>query len=419
MEKQYICTERAHFMCPNMHFGIITYVKANHNIQRVKNCCDIMAKAHPFLRSVIKYEDDNIRLFYKILESSMIQIIERESEHTVWDDYRRIGTSEWDVLQNGLLKVFVYPKKEGMKILFVAHHLLGDGRCLLELVNEFVDLYSESVKPTYTPERLIQQIGDLPYGSELTGVSKYLVRSLNKKWRKEKQHVTYETYARFSSQFVIKNPVSHETRTIDQQELQMMKKYCKYNDVTINDLLMAKLYIGMNIHKIIIAADIRSKLSFYHKGACGNYATAMGIVCKSKNTNTLQKVKEVHKLVQTHLKSNKKLLLVLSCYLNMDARLIDAAAIAALGGFESKAAKFVGGNMFGFLKRDGVSISNLGAISNNNMIEAIFIPPVSPATIQTIGVLTLNDKMQLCSSFYQNSISSAEVINQLTTLGSI
>lgn len=182
---------------------------------------------------------------------------------------------------------------------------------------------------------------------------------------------------------------------------------------------MSKLYIGMNTQKIIIAADIRSKLSCYNKGACGNYATAMGIVCRSKHTDVLKKAKEIHKLVLANMQSNKKLMLVLSCYLNMDAGLIDAAAIATLGDFDSKPAKFVGGSMFGFLKRDGVSITNLGGISNSNIEEAIFIPPASPATIQTIGALTVNGKMQLCSSFYQNSISSLEVKRQLAILESI
>ena len=68
MERQYVYTERAHFMCPNMHFGIIANVKAKYNNQKVNYSCDIMAKAHPFLRSIIKYEDGSERLYYKILK---------------------------------------------------------------------------------------------------------------------------------------------------------------------------------------------------------------------------------------------------------------------------------------------------------------------------------------------------------------
>lgn len=209
MKKQYLCSERAHFMCPNMHFGILATIKAKQNVKEIENCCAIMSKAHPFLRSIIKYDENNTKLYYKIEEESKIEINQRVSECTIWEDYNNIAENEWNVLHNGLLKMFIYPAKEGMRILFVAHHLLGDGRCLLELVNEFANLYVESIQPVYAPEILIQQIEDLPDKSQLTGVSKYLVRRLNKKWREAKTQVDYQTYAKLSEQFVKENPVSY------------------------------------------------------------------------------------------------------------------------------------------------------------------------------------------------------------------
>ena len=418
MEKQYIRSERAHVMCPNMHFAILADIKAEFKIGKIKTCLDLMAQAHPFLRSIISCEKDSTKLYYKIEDKSRIDIMERESVHTIWKDYHSIALSEWNVFQNGLLKVFLYPIEKEMKVLFIAHHLLGDGRCLLEIVNEFANLYAEGIEPIDAPERLIQRMEDLPGNSELTGVSKYLVRYLNRKWRKEEKQVSYEHYVRFSEQFVKDNPVSYEVSEIEQQEFLSMKQYCDDHQITINDLLMSKLFVKMQIQKIVIAADIRSKLSCYHNGTCGNYATAMGIVCRGKHTDILQKAEEVHKQVKKHMGSNKKLMLVLSCYLNMDEGLIDAAAIATLGDFESRAAKFVGGNMFGFLKRDGVSITNLGRISNANIRAAIFIPPASPAMLLTIGALTVNDTMRLCGSYYENSISGIDVKNQLAMLGS-
>jgi NRPS condensation-like uncharacterized protein len=420
MGKQYVSSERAHFMCPNMHFGILVDVKAEQNSQKIKNCFDNMAQAHPFLRSVIAYEKGTTKLYYKIEEESKVQISERESkditEDIIWEDYKSIATKEWNVLHQGLLKVYVYPAKEGMKVLFVAHHLLGDGRCLLELMNEFVNLYVQDSKPGYAPERLIQGTEDLPEKSKLSGMSKYLVKNLNRKWRKENHRVSYDEYAKFARQFVKENPVFHEAMEVGQQEFNAMKIYCVENNITMNDLLMSQAYESMNVQKIVIAADSRSKLPWYHQGACGNYATAVGIVYKGKHRDDLMRARHIHMQVKKYMESNRKLMLVLSCYLAMENDLIDAVAIATLGDFKSKTAKFVGGNMFGFLKRDGVSVTNLGKINNPNIWEATFIPPASPAMIQTIGVLTVNDKMRLCSSYYENSISRPEVKKQLALL---
>ncbi len=416
MERQYIRSERAHFMCPNMHFGIMVTIKDKPDINKIIASFDVMSKAHPFLRSTIKYESGSTNLYYDIGDRSTVDIQERGFTHTRWEDYRKIGEKEWNMLENGLLKVFVYTKQEETTMLFVSHHLLGDGRCLLELVNEFADLYVQGKKPVYIEENLIKGIEDLPAKSDLAGVSKYLVKYLNKKWKKEQTLVSYEEYERFSDDFAKNNPVAHEVMTIEEQECNALRAYCKKHGITVNDLLMAKMYVGMNTDKVIIAADIRAKLKCYNKGACGNYATAMGIVCKDKNKDIISRAKETHKQVQRHLGSNQKLMLVLSCYLNMDQDLLDAAAITTLGGFKSKAAGIAGG-MFGFQKRDGISLTNLGSLQNDNITEAVFIPPASPAAIQTVGALTVNDRLQLCSSYYEAAISSEKVKSQLKALG--
>lgn len=91
-------------------------------------------------------------------------------------------------------------------------------------------------------------------------------------------------------------------------------------------------------------------------------------------------------------------MLVLACYFEMTPTLLDAAAISALGGFESKAAKFVGSSMFGFGQPKSYSITNLGKVDNTNIKSLMFIPPASPAAKLTLGVVTLNGTMRACSS---------------------
>lgn len=43
MERQYLVTERAHFMCPNMHFGILVELKEKYNKQKVLDTLIIQA----------------------------------------------------------------------------------------------------------------------------------------------------------------------------------------------------------------------------------------------------------------------------------------------------------------------------------------------------------------------------------------
>ena len=49
MKRQYITSERAHFMCPDMHFGMLMEVEKAYEPEAVKATLERMALAHPFL----------------------------------------------------------------------------------------------------------------------------------------------------------------------------------------------------------------------------------------------------------------------------------------------------------------------------------------------------------------------------------
>lgn len=398
MKRQYLITERAHFMCPNMHFGILMEIEKEYDKDLVDSTLNRMAESHPFLKSLIAYEDGTERLYYKITDSSQIELTLKEDISSLWNDYKNISKQDWNVFENGLLKVYIYPQQKGMSLLFIAHHLLVDGRGLMDIVVEFANDYVGEILPVYVEEALPESIDDLPKKSSLSGISKLLVKHANRQWQKENHVVSYEQYRSFVEEYSKKHAVEYETYEVDDTAVAQMAELCKMNGFTMNDLLMSHMYIKTGTDKIIIAADIRKMLSKYNKGALGNYSTAMGIHCKTKTMDVIEKAKEVHKTVQKHLNNNRSLMLVLACYFEMTPTLLDAAAISALGGFESKAGKLVGGGMFGFDRPKSYSITNLGKVENHNIKSMMFIPPASPAAKLTLGVVTLNGTMKACSS---------------------
>lgn len=398
MKRQYVLTERAHFMCPNMHFGMVLDVEKPFDLAEVQGTLERMAQAHPFLQSLIAKEAETKRIYYKITQESQIALFIRESKDTLWEDYRKIATEGWNVFQTGLLKIFVYPKEKGMKVLFVIHHLLTDGRGGLELAQEFANDYVGHIHPVYAEEHLMESIADLPPKSGLSGISKFLVKMVNAQWKKENHTVSYEKYSDFAKAYAKEHLIEYQIYAVDSDALVQMSEKCRENEVTINDLLMAKMYLSTKTNTIIIASDIRKYLTRYCNGAMGNYATAMGIACKSKTTDEMELAKEVHTLVKKHMSKNQSLMQVLACYFEMNPDLLDAAAISALGGFDSKAGTFVGSGMFHMGTPKSYSITNLGKVDNVNMKCVMFIPPASPAAKFTLGVVTLNGMMSACSS---------------------
>ncbi len=396
-DRKYLYTERAHYMCPNMHFGIVAEIGVEFDANGIIESIDVLKSAHLLMRSLIAEEQGSSRIYYEEQSELEIPVTIKKADDNWQADYEAVSLAGWNVQKEALLKVFAYPSESGTRVLFITHHLLCDGRGLLQLVQEFADHYANGVKPHPVDEKLMESLDDLPSGSDLGFISKVLIKDANKKWRKEGHKVSYEEYLKFERDHDSKQDIKREIKNIDEEELDTLLAMCKENGVSLNDYLVAKMMIDAGTDKVVIASDIRNEIKNYKEGALGNYATAFGVVVKKKSSKIMELAKAVDHEVRSIMSKPDKEMLVLSCYFNMDPELLDAIAISTLGGFESKAGKFVGSKMFGYEKRDGHCITNLGRIESSVIREGIFIPPASPANRKAWGVLTINKKMRICS----------------------
>lgn len=395
--KKHLYTERAHYMCPNMHFGIMAEIVKELDTEKITKTIAVLKSAHPLMRSLIAEEEGSNKIYYEEHPELEIPVTIKETETDWQTDYNAVSKAGWNVQKEALLKVFAYPSENTTKILFIAHHLLCDGRGLLQLIQEFADHYVNGTEPQQADGKLIERIEDLPQGSDLKFISKVIIKDANKKWSKEGHKVSYDEYLKFEREFDSKQKNKRKITNIDGEELDKILASCKENGVSLNDYLIAQMMHEENTDKVVIASDIRNKIRNYQKGTIGNYATAFGVVVKKKNNDTMELAKTVSNEVRNIINKPDKEMLVLSCYFNMDPGLLDAVAISTLGDFPSNAGKFVGSKMFGFEKRDGHCITNLGRMESTIINEAVFIPPASPANKKAWGVLTINKNMRICS----------------------
>ena len=395
-DRKYLYTERAHYMCPNMHFGIMAEIGAEFDANGINESIAVLKSAHPLMRSLIAEEQESSKVYYEEHPELEIPVTIKEAGDDWQADYETVSKAGWNVQKDALLKVFAYPSESGTRVLFITHHLLCDGRGLLQLVQEFAGHYVNGVKPHSVDEKLMESLDDLPSGSDLGFISKMLIKNANKNWRKEGHSVSYDEYLTFEREYDSKQNIKREIKNIDGEELDTLLALCKGNGVSLNDYLVAKMMIDEGTDKVVIASDIRNKIKNYKDGALGNYATAFGVVVKKKS-EIMELAKAVDGEVRNITAKPEKEMLVLSCYFNMEPELLDSIAISTIGSFESRAGRFVGGKMFGYEKRDGHCITNLGRVDSNVISEAVFIPPASPANTKAWGVLTINKKMRICS----------------------
>ena len=396
-DRKYLYTERAHYMCPNMHFGIMAEIGTEFDADGIFRSIDVLRSAHPLMRSMIAEEQGSSGIYYEEHPELEIPVTLREADEDWQTDYDSVSSAGWNVQKEALLKVFAYPSGSGTRVLFITHHLLCDGRGLLQLVKEFADHYSNGAIPCSVDEKLMESLDDLPGGSDLRFISRMLIKDSNAKWRKEGHKVSYDKYLRFERDHDSKQVIKREIKNVDGEELDALLGLCRKNGVSLNDYLIARMMTDEGTDKVIIASDIRNKIRNYKNGALGNYATAFGVVVKKRSPEIMELARSVDHEVRSIMSKPDREMLVLSCYFNMDPELLDAVAISTLGSFDSKAGRFVGSRMFGFEKRDGHCITNLGRAESSVIREGVFIPPASPANRKAWGVLTINDKMRICS----------------------
>ena len=395
--KNYICTERAHYMCPNMEFGILAHIRAEYSREKVLETVRMLQAAHPFLRSLIAEEPGSRKLYYQVQESLNLPLIEKSDVDSWQTDYNELTVPGWDVRREGMLKVLLYPAGAEFDILLIAHHLLCDGRGLLQLADEFARYYCHGSVPQPVSENLIAGLDDLPKKSGLPFVSRCVIDDANRRWDKEHHRVLHEEYLDFEKAFLRDNPVQREIITVDGGELEAIHQMCRQRGVSVNDYLIARMMLEEQTDKVVIAEDIRNHVSCYRQGAMGNYSTAFSITVRKKEKDVFSLAEQVASQVAFVREQPQKEMLVLACYLRMRPELIDAVAISTLGDFQSAAGAFVGRNMFGYGSRNGRCVTNLGRVESDVISEAVFIPPASPANAKTLGVLTVNGRMKICS----------------------
>ena len=408
---QRIYTERAHLMCPNMCFGIAMAVDRPYDETSIRDAVKRLAAAHPFLNALLGYAEAENAYYYRATDRPQVELRLKGGRYDapesalaapeIMKEYRQLTGRDWDLFEEGMLKISVWQAGTMTQFLLVFHHLLADGRGALGLAEELAECYVRGLEPKSAPETLISSAKDFPPDSRLPLISRMLVSKANRDWEKERHCVTYADYHAFANEFLRSDRVRHSIFRIGQEKLDSIRQKCHEEQVTVNDYLIAKMMQEEKTRKVIIASDLRSRLSCYREGALGNYSTAFSVEVKKRvaaERNLFSLARTVHDRVAVTMARPENLYLILQCYAELDPGLLDAAFISCKGGFPSKAGKFIGSLFFGFEAGNGYSITNLGAIESESIADAYFIPPASPAICKTQGILTVNSVMTVCTS---------------------
>ena len=396
MEKLAFFTERAHLMCPRMGFSLLGTLDAPLDGARLQAVLAQLTQAHPLLRARLGHEARGNCFYYDLQPEGQTELRIVPAPEKAEDALALHETHtarDWNLTAEGMLKILCWPQGQRTGVLFTFHHLLADGRGALGLLREFAEGYVQGLPPQSVPEKLIGQ-EDFPAGSELPWISRRIMESANRRWAgEEHEPLSYGEYHAWAQCFLEKDAVTHRLEDLSAEETEALRRQCRAEGITVNDYWLGRMLAEEGAREVVMAADLRAEVPCYRPGSLGNFATAFTVRVNGAGSDALAAAKKAHSAVKKARKNPAARYTVLQCYAMLNPALLDAAAMAGLGAYPSRAAAFVGGQLFGFARRAGHSVTNLGTLDCAGLGRTYFIPPASPAMQKTWGIVTVNGEM--------------------------
>ena len=285
------------------------------------------------------------------------------------------------------LRVFVRENSGDTSILFMMHHLAGDGKSLLYFIEDFMTFLSGGTKE-------YKKIRTVEIKENIDAISQGIVRYYNKKWSGkafdfDDLDQAYQSYWSNKSSEI-------ETRIIEEKELKDILNNCREARIKFTAYLTAIL-ISEEKNEMCIgyAVDYRHD----NNRSMGNQASGISIKYKYVPSKSLtENARRIQNKLDKKLKEHEKGSYVLSFVGGIKPTLRDAVNLEHAGYFHNKVSYRLA-KLMGYVgKTKDYSITNLmvadipvkyGEYEIKNMM---FVAPVVSYGKRIISVVTCNGR---------------------------
>lgn len=400
-----ITSERGDLFDVSMTIAMRIEVTGKATRDELENAFRSAVSCHEILNCKVRL-DETGKAYYEYLCDPGFQSITFTDK-----DWKTIISEEekkrFKMEEGELLRAFCYDHSENsFKILFMMHHLGGDGKSLVYFIETFMSCLSgktcDEVKVRLlTPE-------DMPKGSENPFFIKAWVKNLNRKWKNEAgdKSFTFEDMDKAYAKFWKTHGTVITEEVIPEEAMSKILKECHENGVGYTAYYTTKS-IEDKPGKQAIGYAVDGRID--HNRSMGNQATGISIDYEYNSRKSFwDNARAVQKLMYKKINSPVYKWFVLHFMASIDPNFVDSVVLSAAGAFDlpsvRKAALLMG---YGEKKKD-LSITNLtkldipyhyapehdstGSSDGFTIDKLSFIAPVVSYGKNIIGISTMNGK---------------------------
>lgn len=388
--KKYIRSERANLFEPNVYISIVVKLFGNLSSKEIEQAVYNAYKANESTMSKIVLEPDGSAYYEKCKTSGCKFITNNKPWNQLLCESEK---TPFELDKGELVRVFLTKEKD-QPILFIhAHHLVGDGKSVLILLNDIIK--SLNTEPlTYKPMLSVNR-EFLEEKAKLPILTKLYIKSVNRKWKKNNISFTWNDYYSIHKKYWNNHTSDIQLKNYNPKEL---KSKCPEN-VSINSYLITELLKENPEYKVVgIPVSIREDNSMSNQ-VSGITATYKYNFKKPFAVNA----KLLHKVIYKKLNSNLMKYFILLFMEQLCPSLTDAVLLQSHGCFNNKHIEAMT-KVMGYTGNSGrdLGVTNLNIIDIQNKYEQFaiediyFIPPKVSYAKNVVGISTYNNKLTLC-----------------------
>jgi len=312
--------------------------------------------------------------------------------------------STFRINEGELVRSYIIPNKEGLSLFIMAHHIMGDGKALIMLLEDILcNLAGREVR--YRPLNK-EGAEKIPSDLKLPIPARIGIKALNAIWKRKRKLFTWEDYYKVHEKFWKDRQSDIQFETIDKEQLDFIKAECKEWGISVNSYVVTKLLQKHPEYKNVCCPTS-------HRGENRSVSNLVVLVRMAYSYDTEKtfkaNAKEVHKLIRQHLEnSNEKYAIALSLG-QIDPTLIDASLMYTHGGYQNSISKKIA-HLIGYAgdKNTDLSVTNLQNVNFEidygrfRLKNATFTAACMSATENVACVSTFRDTMTISYSNTKN-----------------
>ena len=394
--RKYISSERMMLFEPNIYIQLLARISGNLSGNDLIIAVKAAFANNEVTMSKIVLHTDGTAFYEKMDDSGCSVTV----THKHWTDI--VNENEklpFNIHQGELMRVFITPSDEGISLLMMAHHLVGDGKAIIYFLEDILKALSGE-NPEYKPLRLATD-SDFPKESILPPGYKEYADVYNQQWSKSGRNVGWADYFSIHGSYWRKHSSRIIYETFSSDEINGISVRAKEAGVTINSYIInAFLKADRGNSRIAVAVNARTS----HNQSMSNQVAGISIRHRYSARKTFEEnAKLIHQKIYKEINDPIKKFFNLQFVPLFDPALLDSIFLHIYNKYANKTtaklAKIIGYK--GREKKD-LGFTNLTKIdiaynksSSYKISQVLIVAPMISYVKRIVCIYTLEDEMTI------------------------